>query len=259
MRDPAASGQGKPRGTYRRVMATTTMALAIFALAPTVLATHGNFETSIPITTIVRAPEGSETILASVDVDDGLVGELCAVSAVSENPDSVHPNNDLVVSTGRTAVLLPDVESQPNGMVVANGILELGPQITVTLVMGPDEVFSAGIAVSVECGPDVVAPPVTTTMVPDEVLPTVVTTMVPDEVLPTVVTTTVPDEVLPTVVRTTVPDEVSPTVVTTTLPDEALPSTLPFTGPGNGNLALIALALTGAGILFLVVSRASRN
>ena len=233
MRDPAASGQGKPRGTYRRVMATTTMALAIFALAPTVLATHGNFETSIPITTIVRAPEGSETILASVDVDDGLVGELCAVSAVSENPDSVHPNNDLVVSTGRTAVLLPDVESQPNGTVVANGILELGPQITVTLVMGPDEIFSAGIAVSVECGPDVVAPPVTTTMVPDEVLPTVVTT--------------------------TVPDEVSPTVVTTTLPDEALPSTLPFTGPGNGNLALIALALTGAGILFLVVSRASRN
>ena len=246
MRDPAVSGQGKPRGTYRRVIATTTMALAIFALAPTVLATHGNFEISIPITTIVRAPEGSETILASVDVDDGLVGELCAVSAVSENPDSVHPNNDLVVSTGRTAVLLPDVESQPNGMVVANGILELGAQITVTLVMGPDEVFSAGIAVSVECGPDVVAPPVTTTMVPDEVLPTVVTT-------------TVPDEVLPTVVRTTVPDEVSPTVVTTTLPDEALPSTLPFTGPGNGNLALIALALTGAGILFLVVSRASRN
>ena len=246
MRDPAVSGQGKPRGTYRRVIATTTMALAIFALAPTVLATHGNFEISIPITTIVRAPEGSETILASVDVDDGLVGELCAVSAVSENPDSVHPNNDLVVSTGRTAVLLPDVESQPNGMVVANGILELGPQITVTLVMGPDEVFSAGIAVSVECGPDVVAPPVTTTMVPDEVLPTVVTT-------------TVPDEVLPTVVTTTVPDEVSPTVVTTTLPDEALPSTLPFTGPGNGNLALIALALTGAGILFLVVSRASRN
>ena len=233
MRDPDVSGQGKPRGTYRRVIAATIMALAVFALAPAALATHGNFEISIPITTIVLAPADSETVLASVDVEDGLLGELCVVSAVSENPDSVHPDNDLVVSTGRTAVLLPDVESQPTGTVVANGIVELGPQITVTLVMGPNEIFSAGIAVSVECGPDVIAPPVTTTTVPDEVLPIVVTTTVPDEVLPT--------------------------IVTTTLPGEALASTLPFTGPGTGNLALIALTLTGAGILFLVVSRASRN
>ena len=248
MRDRAVSGQGKPRGMYRRVIATTTMALAFFALAPAVLAVHGNFEISIPITTIVFAPADSETVLASVDVDDELLGELCAVSALAENPDSVHPDNDLAVSSGRTAVLLPDVESQPTGKVTANGILELGPHITVTLAMGPDEIFSAGITVAVECGPDAVPPPVTTTTIPDEVLPTVVTT------------TTVPDEVLPTVVTpTTVPDEVLPTVVTTTLPGEALPSTLPFTGAGTGSLALIALALMGAGILFIVVTRASRS
>jgi hypothetical protein len=210
------------------------MALAFFALAPAVLAVHGNFEISIPITTIVFAPADSETVLASVDVDGELLGELCAVSAAAENPDSVHPDNNLVVSSGRTAVLLPDVESQSSGKVTANGILELGPHITVTLEMGPDEIFSAGITVAVECGPDAVPPPVTTTTIPDEVLPTVVTT-------------------------TSVPDEVLPTVVTTTLPGEALPSTLPFTGAGTGNLTLIALTLTGAGILFLVVSRASRN
>ena len=67
---------------------------------------------------------------------------------------------------------------------------------------------------------------------------------------PTETTTTVPDEVLPTVITTTtVPDEV--------LSTEVSPSTLPFTGSDTGGLALVGLALTGAGILFLVAARTS--
>ncbi len=90
-------------------------------------------------------------------------------------------------------------------------------------------------------------PPVeTTTTAPVET-----TTSIPDEVLPTVVTTTtVPEEVLPTeVTTTTVPDEV--------LPTEVSPSTLPFTGLETEGLSLVALALAGAGILFLVAARTS--
>ena len=85
-------------------------------------------------------------------------------------------------------------------------------------------------------------------------LPTeVTTTTAPDEVLPTeVTTTTAPDEVLPTEVTTTTdPDEVAATEVT--------PSTLPFTGAQVENLTVIALAFTGAGILFLVATRGLRK
>ena len=87
----------------------------------------------------------------------------------------------------------------------------------------------------------------------DEDPPTTTTTTSPTETTttsPTETTTTVPDEVLPTVITTTsVPDEV--------LPTELSPSTLPFTGSDTGGLALIGLALTGAGILFLVAARTS--
>jgi len=95
--------------------------------------------------------------------------------------------------------------------------------------------------------------PTTTTTTPAQTsttAPVETTTSIPDEVLPTVVTTTVPEEVLPTsVTTTTVPDEV--------LPTEVSPSTLPFTGPESEGLSLVALALTGAGILFLVAARTS--
>ena len=69
----------------------------------------------------------------------------------------------------------------------------------------------------------------------------------------TTTTTTILDEVLPTVVTppTTIPDEV--------LPTEVLPSTLPFTGAETEGLGLIALALTGTGILFLVATRSRRE
>jgi hypothetical protein len=155
------------------------------------------------------------------------------VLAVSANPDSVHPNNDLVVSSGGSSVTLPDVEGVSGGNVVASGTLQLGPDIVVSLVMGPDGVFSAGMDVVVDCTPEETT---TTTTIPPEVLPTVVTT-VPTEVLPTVVTT--------------VPTEVAPT--------EALPSTLPFTGAESDELALIALALFGTGVLFLVATRSRRE
>ena len=102
-------------------------------------------------------------------------------------------------------------------------------------------------------GTSTTAPVETTTSAPVETTtsaPVETTTSIPDEVLPTVVTTTVPEEVLPTAATTTtVPAEV--------LPTEVSPSTLPFTGLESEGLSLIAMALAGAGILFLVASRTS--
>lgn len=77
--------------------------------------------------------------------------------------------------------------------------------------------------------------PADTTLPPETTVPPVETTVAP--------TTTFPDQVLPTeVVPTTAAPEVSPT-------------TLPFTGAATENLALIALVLTGTGVLALVATR----
>ena len=242
-------------GTNRRVLAVATSTLVIFALAMTVSAVNISqivTEIKIPITKIVRAPAGSETFLASAEVPDEFIGKVCAVVARSANQGSVHPDNDLVVSSGGSEVVLRDVEGESDGAVVAQGDLELGPQVVVTLVMGPDKVFSAGMTVVVDCSLDppetsTTPPPETTTV---EVLPTevTVTTLPAVTTAPPVDATTIPVEVLPTeVIASTVPVEVLPTEVSATA--------LPFTGMETQSLSLLALALGGAGVLFLVATR----
>ncbi len=219
------SGRRGSGDKHWRIATMMTVVFAAFALSLAAAADSHGFEVSIPITTvIVNAPAGSVIVLETVEVPAAFVGQPCLVLAASANPDSVHLNNDLVVSSGGSSVTLSDVEGVSGGNVVASGTLQLGPDIVVSLVMGPDGVFSAGMDVVVDCTPEE-----TTTTTP--------ATTVPTEVLPTVVTT-VPTEVLPT---------------------EALPSTLPFTGAESDELALIALALFGTGVLFLVATRSRRE
>ena len=132
------------------------------------------------------------------------------------------------------------------------GILTLGSTVDIYLLMGPDEVFSGGMDVILDCEGETTTTTaeVTTTTAPEE------TTTVPEETTttaPVETTTTAPVET-----TTTFPDEVLPTEVTTTTvevsPTEA-PTTLPFTGAETENLALIALALAGIGALTLVATR----
>ncbi|MEX0797194.1 MAG: DUF11 domain-containing protein, partial [Acidimicrobiia bacterium] len=94
-------------------------------------------------------------MLATVETGD-LEGQECSVSATSENQRSTHPNNNLIVGSGSSSVVLEDVESVPMGTVHAEGLLTLGPTVTITLVLGEDGVFSAGLTVHLECEPPLV-------------------------------------------------------------------------------------------------------
>jgi hypothetical protein len=201
-------------------------------------------DVAIPITTIVKAAPNSVTTLTSIDVDPQFAGQICDVTARSVNPDSVHPNNNLVVSSDTSSVTIPDVEGQSGGVVDATGTLILGSQVTVSLVMGSDGVFSAGMNVHLDCAPAVEPTTIATT-----------TTTVPTEVLPTeVTTTTVPTEVLPTEVTSTT------AAPSTTVSDEVLDTeVLPFTGVDGGGLSLLALALFGLGAALLVTAREREN
>ncbi|MGI9528825.1 MAG: DUF7617 domain-containing protein [Acidimicrobiia bacterium] len=134
-------------------------AVACFAVIGTTAAFAAEFD--IPIDTVVRAPEGSYTVLADVETPEDLVGSSCVSIAVAGNQESVHPNNDLIIETGDTTVTLKDVEREPGVSTPAAGEVTLGERVKVTLHMGADEVFSGGIVIVIgsNCTPP--TPPTT--------------------------------------------------------------------------------------------------
>jgi hypothetical protein len=232
---------GASKRTASRLLVALGLLPASLVMASIAWASHASIEISIPLDTVVRAPEGSTTQLASVEVPSEFVGHLCEVRARSENPGSVHPNNDIEVESGNSQLLLPDVEAGPGHVVEAEGLLELGEVMTVSLVMGPDEVFSAGIEIIVHCVPEETT---TTTEVPQT------TTTV--EVTPTEETTTTV-EVTPTEETTTTVE-----VTTTEIEDEVLGTeVLPFTGSEETWTGLLALALLATGLLLVAATRST--
>jgi len=143
----------------RRLIKTLVAILAVMAIALPGSATgnHGGNglecpgKFKVPINTVVHGDEGSQHLLKQVSVPSELQGATAAVSATAENQSSVHPGNDLVVASGGTSVVLEDVEREAGVTTNTSGELTLGSNITVTLVMGQDKVFSAGIVVSITC------------------------------------------------------------------------------------------------------------
>jgi hypothetical protein len=142
----------------RRFAALVLVAMLI-GVVPVLAAT---VDITIPIETIVKGAAGSRHVLAVVDVPAESRGETCQATAVSHNQSSAHPNSNLSVSS-QTVVEILDVENQAGQTVYAGGLLTLGDQVTVTLTLGPDRVFSAGLNVEIDCPP---FNPTTTTTAP---------------------------------------------------------------------------------------------
>lgn len=106
---------------------------------------------TIPVSTIKRGEPGSTHVLATQAVDQDLIGMVCDVKATGENQSSVHPGNDIVITSGNGEVTLADVERAPNVVTTADGQLTLSDQILVTLVLGSDGVFSGGMNLEFDC------------------------------------------------------------------------------------------------------------
>ena len=105
----------------------------------------------IPKSTVVREPAGTQTKIATKDVPEAMIGQMCTASAVAENQSSVHKGNDLIVSSNGTSITMYDVERASGVTTPANGELTLGPTLDVTLSMGKDAVFSGGMTVELDC------------------------------------------------------------------------------------------------------------
>jgi hypothetical protein len=89
---------------------------------------QGGSVIEIPLDTVVRGEPGSVHQLTSVPVAAGDVGRECTVAAEGMNNESVHPNSDLLVRSGNSEVVIPDVERAPNVRTEATGTLVLGSE-----------------------------------------------------------------------------------------------------------------------------------
>jgi hypothetical protein len=202
----------------------------------------------IPLDTLVRAEPGSEHLLGSAEVPAELQGVTCPVAAVAQNQTSVHPGNNLVVATDGDSIVLEDVERAPGAVTVAEEQLTFGSMLTVTLVLGEDGVFSAGMTVRF-C--DIPETTTTTTTVETTTSTTeATTTTIPTTTTTMETTTTV--TVLPSTTVTTAP-EASTTVTVAPSSSSTVPETLPFTGGETDTTALVALValVAGAGLVAL--------
>jgi hypothetical protein len=94
---PLAQAKQQGRGflTMKRLLIVTAMALMLVGIA--VPAAFGQTGIVIPLDTVVRAAPGSLTVLAVVDTPSDLVGSTCQGLGVTQNQDSVHPNNDIIM------------------------------------------------------------------------------------------------------------------------------------------------------------------
>jgi hypothetical protein len=121
---------------------------------------------NVPIDTIKTGDEGSVHTLATKTVDNGTY----QVKVVAENQDSVHPNSNIIVSSGDSKVVVKNVEAQAFHDKTAKGTLKVeNGKVKVQVKLGSDDVFSGGGKVQLsQCHTKTTTPPQKTPQTPPE-------------------------------------------------------------------------------------------
>lgn len=110
---------------------------------------------------IVNMP-GTHTIYDEPTPGD-LIGLTCSASVTAVNNESIHPNNDMIVTSGGSSVTIFNYESVANGTFEADGDLTLGDRILIQVVL-PGGTTSDVFDLVLTCAQP--PPPTTTTAAP---------------------------------------------------------------------------------------------
>ena len=123
----------------------------------------------------IRGEPGSEHQVAVIDVPDEFIGQVCDVTIIGANNDSVHPGSNIILRGGTTEVVIPDVEAVAGEVISGTGrVTVVATEIDVFVQLGPDGVFSgAATEITAVCE---LPPPATTTSTPSTTTPIVPTT-----------------------------------------------------------------------------------
>ncbi|MEM9653361.1 MAG: hypothetical protein AAGA65_14780 [Actinomycetota bacterium] len=160
---------------HRSPLRIAVAALLMTAVAVTgVSAPADATDISIPFDELVFGQPGSTVTIATVAVSAEMVGRTCNLVVLAENQSSVHPGNDLIVSTGGSQAVIFGVEDTANGGTSETYQMVVGSTILVQLRIGQDGMSSLGFDLSFDCQEPVVE--VTTTTILQQVVTTTVPT-----------------------------------------------------------------------------------
>lgn len=132
-----------------RIVAAVLVGLAL-------VATPASADISIDFDDFITGPVGSLRTLTEVDVPAELVGQTCLISVLAENQVSVHPGNDLVITTGDTETVISDVEDEADEALNESYPVVVGATILVQLRFGTDGQSSLGFGLTFDCEESVV-------------------------------------------------------------------------------------------------------
>lgn len=131
-----------------------TAAAVLVGLA--LLASPASADISIDFDDFITGPVGSLRTLTEVDVPADLVGQTCLISVLAANQVSVHPGNDLVITTGETETVIADVEDEADEALNESYPVVVGSTILVQLRFGTDGQSSLGFGLTFDCEESVV-------------------------------------------------------------------------------------------------------
>ncbi len=100
---------------------------------------------------VVRGAEGDVIEVATIEVPADSVGLSCSVVGETENQESVHPGNDLLIVGSVTTLTIPNFEDEGFIRHQAGELDSLPSVIRVFVRLGPDGVSSGGLRISIEC------------------------------------------------------------------------------------------------------------
>lgn len=115
------------------------------------LAGPAGADISIDFDDFIKGPPGSLTKVAEVEVPAEFVGNTCVLAVIAENQASVHPGNDLIVSTGDSEAVILGVEDEVNGGTSQEYAMVVGSTIVVRLRFGPHGISSLGFTLAFDC------------------------------------------------------------------------------------------------------------
>lgn len=129
---------------------------------------------------------GTIVEVANVEVPADLVGQTCLATLHIQNNGSIHPENDLIVTTAGESFVFENYEKTAGQSTLGSGEIEMGENVLVELKFGTTGRTSGEFVITFDC--EEPPPETTTTTVAPEIT-------VPETTVP--VTTTIPTDVAP--------------------------------------------------------------
>lgn len=139
------------RSRRRLLRSVSVIVLTLIVSALNVPAAEAQvLQIDIPIDSDIHVEDFSTVVITTVDVPPEAIGAECTATSFGVNQESTREGNDILIDSGSSQVVIPNVEALENSVVAGQGTLTLGTEIVVSMTLESGR-FSGGLLVTIEC------------------------------------------------------------------------------------------------------------